>query len=142
MKNKLGYFLVTSGIILVLLGIFLGFTDSSIFSKLQFVRVDLVPIAAAFLGGLLLIMGVIAIVEKKYKSEAQKIEENDERNIIINQKAKSKAFDLMLIALSLSLLTLAILGYMNVVSLFSIAGIYLICVVYFLYNLVKMEYKI
>lgn len=65
--------------------------------------------------------------------------ESDERQVAINQKAKSKAFDLMLVSLSLSLLTLAMLGYMNVVSLFSLAGIYLICVVYFLYNLVKIE---
>lgn len=45
----------------------------------------------------------------------------------------------MVIAFSLSLLTLTMLGYMNLVSLFSLIGIYLICIVYFLYNRVKME---
>lgn len=138
MRNKYLLTLVMFGGILVLLGIVSGLTDFNFWS-IPFIRIDLVPVAISFLGVLLLVMGVIAVISEKYKTEAHKIMENDERQVAINQKAKSKSFDLMVVALSLSLLTLAMLGYMNVVSLFSLVGIYLICVVYFLYNLVKME---
>lgn len=138
MRNKSLLILVIFGGILVLLGIVSGLTDFN-FWRIPFIRMDLVPIAISFLGVLLLVMGVSAIISEKYKSQTQKTLENDERHIVINQKAKSKAFDLMVIAFSLSLLTLTMLGYMNLVSLFSLIGIYLIGIVYFLYNLVKME---
>lgn len=141
MRNNFLTSLILSGAILILLGILSKIADFE-FWGIPFIRLDLVPIAISFLGILLLVMGVSVTISEKYKTETHKILENDERQVAINQKAKSKAFDLMLVVFSLSLLTLAMLGYMNVVSLFSLAGIYLICVVYFLYNLVKIEKEI
>lgn len=86
MRNKSLLILVVFGGILVLLGIVSGLTEFN-FWRIRFIRMDLVPIAISFLGVLLLVMGVSAIISEKYKSQTQKTLENDERHIVINQKA-------------------------------------------------------
>lgn len=133
MRNNLPWSLVIVGAFLSLLGIILGFVGAEVL-HIPFVRMDLVPIAVGFCGVLLIVMGSSAIMYEKYKTPEQHIEENDERNITINQNAKSKAFDLMTVLFSFSLLALAMLGYMNKVSLFTLIGIFLICQVYFGYQ--------
>lgn len=135
MKNKLklNRFLVVAGLLLLGSGIVLGFIGAEVLN-IPFVRMDLVPIAIGFCGSLLLIHGIIEISEEKYKTKEQHIEENDERNIMITQKAKSKVFDLMVVLFSIGLLTLAMLGYMNKVSFFSLVGLYLVGMLYYRYQ--------
>ncbi|WP_106497319.1 hypothetical protein [Lentibacillus sp. Marseille-P4043] len=129
MNNKLLWSLVTIGVLLLLSGILLGVVGAEVL-QIPFVRMDLVPIAIGFCGVLLLFSSGSAIIHEKYKTKEQRIEENDERNITINQNAKAKAFDLMTVLFSFGLLALAMFGYMNEVSFFSLAGLYLLCQIY------------
>lgn len=135
MKNKLklNRFLVVAGLLLLGSGIVLSYSGAEVLN-IPFVRMDLVPIAIGFCGSLLLIFGIIEISEEKYKTKEQHIEENDERNIVITQTAKSKVFDLMVVLFSIGLLTLAMLGYMNKVSFFSLVGLYLVGMLYYRYQ--------
>ncbi|MDQ0174598.1 hypothetical protein [Bacillus chungangensis] len=128
-KNNLEWSLVIVGFLLLLSGIFLGFVGAEVL-KIPFIRMDLVPIAVGFCGGLLFVMGGSTIMHEKYKTKEQHIKENDERNITIIQNAKSKTFDLMTILFSFGLLALAMFGYMNKVSFFSLIGLFFICQVY------------
>ncbi|WP_163580549.1 hypothetical protein [Gracilibacillus saliphilus] len=141
MRNNLSWSLIIMGVLLTLSGIILRFVGAEVL-KIPFVRMDLVPIAVSFCGILLFVMSGSAIIHEKYKTKRQHIEENDERNIIINQNAKSKAFDLMTTLFSFGLLALAMFGYMNKVSFFTLIGLFLICQVYwgyqFLTNTKKM----
>lgn len=63
-------------------------------------------------------------MHEKYKTKEQHLKENDERNFTIIQKAKSKTLDLMTTLFSFDLLVLAMLGYMNKVSLLVPRAIY------------------
>lgn len=133
MGNNINWSLVILGAILTLVGIYLGFVGAEILN-IPFVRMDLVPIAIGFCGVLLVVSGGSAILYEKGKTREQLIMENDERNITINQHAKSKAFDLMTVLFSFALLALALFGYMNKVSFFTLTGIFLLSQVYFGYQ--------
>lgn len=135
MRSNLTWSLLIVGGLLTIAGIILGFVGAEVLN-IPFVRMDLVPIAIGFCGVLLIVMGGSAVMHGKYKTQEQHIEENDERNITINQNAKSKAFDLMTVLLSFSLLALAMFGYMNKVSFFTLVGIFLLCQVYFGYQFI------
>lgn len=133
MGNNINWSLVIVGAILTLVGIYLGFVGAEILN-IPFVRMDLVPIAIGFCGVLLVVSGGSAILYEKGKTREQLIMENDERNITINQHAKSKAFDLMTVLFSFALLALALFGYMNKVSFFTLTGIFLLSQIYFGYQ--------
>jgi|SRR5690625_315910 len=141
MRNNLTWSLVIVGAFLLLSGVFLGFIGAEILN-IPFVRMDLVPIAVGFCGVLLIVMGGSSFMYEKYKTQEQLIEENDERNITINRIAKSKAFDLMTVLFSFSLLALAMFGYMNKVSFFTLTGIFLICQIYFGYQFLTNTKKL
>ncbi|AMM94706.1 uncharacterized membrane protein HdeD (DUF308 family) [Peribacillus simplex] len=133
MKNKALWILTFSGIVLISFGIFVTFPVANEIRSI-FIRPDLVSIAIIFTGVFLTFSGVTSISSERFKTKAQKIEENDERNIKINQFAKSKAFDFMSILFGIGLLFLALLGYMNKVSFFFLIGLYFISYFYFLYQ--------
>src|SRR5690625_2286607 len=133
MGNNINWSLVILGAILTLVGIYLGFVGAEILN-IPFVRMDLVPIAIGFCGVLLVVSCGSAILYEKGKTREQLIMENDERNITINQHAKSKAFDLMTVLFSFAILALALFGYMNKVSFFTLTGIFLLSQVYFGYQ--------
>lgn len=133
MKNKALWILTFSGIVLISFGIFATFPVANEIRSI-FIRPDLVSIAIIFTGVLLTFSGVTSISSESFKTKVQKIEENDERNIKINQFAKSKAFDFMSILFGIGLLFLALLGYMNKVSFFFLIGLYFISYFYFLYQ--------
>ncbi|KAF0818859.1 hypothetical protein KIS4809_2150 [Bacillus sp. ZZV12-4809] len=137
MKNKLtlSWFITILGSFLLVSGIVLGAVGADVLN-IPFDRLDLVPIAVGGCGFMLLFGGVMVILDNKYKTKEDIIEENDERNIVIKQKAKSKAFDLMVVMFCLGLLTLTLFGYMNEVSFFSLIGLYLLSVFYYGYQLV------
>ncbi|MEQ6353547.1 hypothetical protein ABNX05_02850 [Lysinibacillus sp. M3] len=84
---------------------------------------------------MLLGMGFTKLLDEKNKTKEQLIEEKDERNIELSQNAKSKAFDLMINLFGFSLLALAMFGYMNEVSFFSLIALYFTCYAYYLYRL-------
>src|SRR5699024_1721325 len=136
MRNNLLWSLIIVGVLLTLSGIILGVVGAEVLN-IPFVRMDLVPMAVGYCGVLLFAIGVSAITHEKHKTKKQHIEENDERNIIISQNAKSKAFDLMTILFSFGLIALTMFGYMNKVSFFTLIGIFFICQVYWGYQFLK-----
>lgn len=88
-----------------------------------FIRPDLVPFGISFLGIMLLLTGWTEVFYKKTRQE--EIEEKDERNAAIVQGAMAAAFEAMNLLLGIALVTLAILGYMNHVSFFTLIICYL-----------------
>lgn len=140
MKIRLLKSLEIVGVLLLLFGILLGFIGADVL-HISFDRMDLVPIAFGFCGILLFIVCRYAIGYEKNKTNEQQIEEKDERMIMIYQKSKSKAFDLIAILLPFGLLALAMFGYMHKVSFFILTGIYLLCIIYFNYQLLINKKK-
>lgn len=139
--NSLYWILIGVGAFLLLSGIILGFVGAEVLN-IPFVRMDLVPIAIGFCGVLLIVSVGSALIHEKYKTKEQQIIENDERNITILRKAKSKTYDLMSVLFGFGLLTLALLGYMNKVSFFSIAGLYIISQLYFRYQYLSYQKRL
>ncbi|MGZ9815646.1 hypothetical protein ACXM0N_06910 [Peribacillus simplex] len=133
MKNKIHWLLTLVGCGLLIMGIVIELTQPKEFIT-AFTRPDLVSIAVLFSGVLLALIGFTEILGAKRKTKLQQIEENDERNIKLNQYAKSKAFDFMSSLFGIGLLLLAIFGYMNKVSFFFIASLYLVVQIYYLYQ--------
>ncbi|MGE7674481.1 hypothetical protein ACQKMV_13000 [Lysinibacillus sp. NPDC094403] len=132
MKNKLLWLAIIVGALLIISGIILGVVGAEILN-IPFIRMDLVPIGVGFCGVMLISTGFTRMIDEKNKTKEQLIDENDERNIVISQNAKSKAFDLMINLFGFSLLALAIFGYMNKVSFFSLIALYYTCYGYYLY---------
>ncbi|WP_203362959.1 hypothetical protein [Bacillus sp. REN10] len=131
---KLSWFITFVGLFLTVSGITLGVIGAEVLN-IPFVKMDLVPITIGFWGSLLFIVGMISFFVEKYRNKEKSIVEKDERIKVIKQNAKSKAFNLMIILFSGGLLTLALLGYMNEVSFFSLIGLYFITLVYYVYQL-------
>lgn len=133
-KIKLLRSLEIFGVLLLFLGIILGIVGAEVL-KIPFYRIDLVPIAVGFCGILLFISASSAVGYEKNKTKEQQIQEKDERMITIYLMSKSKSFDWIAIIFPFSLLALAMFGYMNKVSFFFLAGLYLVSIVYYHYQL-------
>ncbi|MGD6843682.1 hypothetical protein ACQCVH_14305 [Bacillus infantis] len=113
------WFLAAAGLFLTCMGIFLGISGADVLNIL-FTRMDLVPIAVSFLGIMLLFAGVMFILDKRFETP----EERDKGSEKAVQQAKSKAFNLMIGLYSICTITLALLGYMDEVSFFSLIGLH------------------
>lgn len=137
---RIGYSLIVVGSTLLGLGIFLAIVGAEILN-ISFIRMDLVPWGFGLIGSLLLILGLATILTEKHKTKEDIIEENDERLITINERSKSKAYDLMVVIIPLTLLGLAMFGYMNVVSFFLLATVYFVCYGYFVFHLLRNKAK-
>ncbi|WP_080843935.1 hypothetical protein [Cytobacillus gottheilii] len=135
MKDKFTWLITIIGFLLLITGIILTIVGSEVLD-IHFVRNDLVPIGLVGSGFMLLFGGIMVILDKKYKTKEDSIQENDERNIRIKQSAKAKAFDLLIVLFCFGLFTLALFGYMNKTSFFSLLGLYLLVIFYYLYQFV------
>ena len=67
------------------------------------------------------------------------IEQNDERNTIINSVAKSKAFDAVNVLLSTAIIALGLLGYLDKTSLITLMAVVVISQGIMLYHLSKLK---
>ncbi|MFJ6208748.1 hypothetical protein [Lysinibacillus sp. NPDC092081] len=124
MKNKLLWSVIIAGSLLIISAIILGGVGAEILN-IPFIRMALVPIGVGSCGVMLLGTGITKLVDEKKTMKEHLIEENDERNIVMRQNAKSRAFDLMIYLFGFGLLALAMFGYMNKVSFFSLIALYL-----------------
>ena len=122
MRKNIYRGLMILGAVLTFAGILL-FTVQPPSLAAIFIRPDLVPFGVSFLGIMLLLTGWTEVFYKKTRQE--KIEEKDERNAAIVQGAMAAAFEAMNLLLGIALVTLAILGYMNHVSFFTLIICYL-----------------
>lgn len=139
-KTNLLGLLITIGLALIGLGVYLGIVGAEVLN-IPFTRMDLVPFAVGFCGILMLAIVLPALYYEKHKTVEQKIEEDDERNQTIDHLSKSKAFNVLATLLPFSLIALAMFGYMNKVSFFLLVGIYLLCYYYYLFNRMKYAAK-
>lgn len=133
MENKKAWYILITGSVIILLGIVGEIGDFMVIENME--RADLVPFGISFFGILIVILSIIKIIEEKSKSAKQKIDEQDERNIMISNMAKSKVFNLIFISLPVLLITLATFGFMTKVTFFSLTILYLIYFFYFTYQL-------
>lgn len=133
MENKKACYILITGSVIILLGIVGEIGDFMVIENME--RADLVPFGISFFGILIVILSIIKIIEEKSKSAKQKIDEQDERNIMISNMAKSKVFNLIFISLPVLLITLATFGFMTKVTFFSLTILYLIYFFYFTYQL-------
>lgn len=80
---------------------------------------------------------------RKYPDEERKyrIMENDERNIAINNLAKSKAFDAMTYIFATVILFLSLLKETDIFIALLLAGAYILVYVIMLYHLTKLHKK-
>lgn len=140
MKIKLLRSLELIGVLLLLFGISLGWVGAEILN-IPFHRMDLIPIAIGFCGVLIFFTCGSSIKYEKNKTKLQQIEEKDERLVTINLIAKSKSFNLISIMFPFCLLTLAMFGYMNKISFFVLAGLYLTSIIYYQYHLILNKEK-
>lgn len=122
MRKNIYRGLMILGAVLTFSGILL-FTVPPTSLAAIFIRPDLVPFGVSFLGIMLLLTGWTEVFYKKTRQ--QEIEEKDERNVAIVQGAMAAAFEAMNLLLGIALVTLAILGYMNHVSFFTLIICYL-----------------
>ncbi|MCK6207424.1 hypothetical protein KZX50_18445 [Bacillus infantis] len=125
------WFLAAAGFIFTAMGIIFGIIGADVLN-IPFTRMDLVPIAVSFLGIMLLFAGIMFILDKRFET----LKEKDKGSEKIVQKAKSKAFNLMIGLYSIGTITLALLGYLNEVSFFSLIGLYIIGLLFYSYQLV------
>ena len=95
--------------------------------------------AVGFMGVFLMMIAAVPILYEKNKTKQQRIEEKDERVIAIYQVAKVKTFNLMAITIPFVLIALALFGFMNKVSFFTLGGLYLIFVEYYAFQVIKNQ---
>ena len=122
MRKKLYRVITLLGAVFLAAGIALAFTAQDALAHV-FIRADLAPFGIGFLGVMLLLNGYTELCYKKTRQEM--IEENDERNTAIRHSAMAAAFEAMNLLLGTALVTLALLGYMNRVSFFTLIACYL-----------------
>lgn len=122
MRKKIYRVITLLGAVFLAAGIALAFTAQDALAHV-FIRADLAPFGIGFLGVMLLLTGGTELLCKKTRREM--IEENDERSAAIRNAASATAFEAMNLLLGTALVTLALLGYMNRVSFFTLIACYL-----------------
>jgi uncharacterized membrane protein len=94
--------------------------------------------AGLFGGNLGAAIGVYLLKKDPNAAKQKEIEVNDERNIVISNKAKAKAYDLMLMVFAALTLAFALMQA-DVYIILTIIVAYLFIVVYFIYYLAKYQ---
>ncbi|MFC4737174.1 hypothetical protein ACFO4L_11295 [Bacillus daqingensis] len=125
MTHKIWIAISLTGIGLLLLAAVTANRGAEIIG-VSFERMDLVPLGFTLLGFLVLLTGLSIPYDEKTKSTKQKIKDKDERVITIRRSAAEATFIYGAIAIPLALLGLAMFGYMNHVSFFTL---YIICTI-------------
>lgn len=122
MKKNSSKIALVIGFIILLGGLFtygLGFHE-----LLPIPRPDLLVVGTSLIGTMFIVVGTCSLAMLTDKSLA--IEENDERNIAIRNVSMAYGFIVMSIALAIVTFALIFMGYMNIVSAFSMIGVLLL----------------
>lgn len=127
------------GVLMVLLGVMMNVFDLTLFG-LSFPNIKSAPWGFILIGVLLIIVSIAPYVEEIHKTKQQRIEDHDERNLLILYRSSYYAFSFLMGFGGLILLFLTMLGYMNKVSFFVLCSVFILSYVIFLivqYNLHK-----
>nr|WP_289037097.1 hypothetical protein [uncultured Allobacillus sp.] len=138
MNLKLFWSLEVIGGLLLMLGVVLGIVGVEELG-VSIPQIDYAPFAIVFMGVFLIMIATVPIFYEKNKTKQQRIEEKDERVMAIYQSAKAKTFNLMAVSIPFVLIGLALFGFMNKVSFFTLGGLYLIFVEYYAFQVIKNE---
>ncbi|HIZ76078.1 MAG TPA: hypothetical protein H9669_00390 [Firmicutes bacterium] len=122
MKKIVSFGILTIGFLIFLGGLFLY--GLGIHQLLPIPRPDLFIWATSIAGIALIICGVCELFFKKTRE--QEIEAKDERNIALGNAAKATGFEVFTSLFSIAILILALLGYMNTVSFFTLFAAFFI----------------
>ena len=136
MRKRLYQILTVVGVCVMLLGIVLYFLAGRGWT-IPLARPDLVPWGVSFLGIIMIICGSAELFTKKTKEE--EINERDERNIALRNAAMATAFEVMNLFFGIGLVDLAMLGYMNRVSFFTLIILYLLSNAIYVLRLRRLE---
>lgn len=137
MKKYFNLALIILGIILFLGGLFLyGF---GIHEIIPVPRQDLLPWCTSVLGILFIIEGACELFLKKTKE--MKIEKFDERNVAIANSAKATGFEVMTSLFSITMLVMALLGYLTEDIFFTFFIVFLIAQISFIGRLCYLQKK-
>ncbi len=131
MKKGLLIFMTITGTI-ILLGGLLTY-GLGIHEIIPVPRPDLIVIGTSLIGILLMISGGCDLLLKK--SREMEIEEKDERNIALSNAAMASGFQVMSIAIAISIFALIFTGYLTVVPCFTIIGAYFMGQIVFILRL-------
>lgn len=131
MKKGLLIFMTIAGTI-ILLGGLLTY-GLGIHEIIPVPRPDLIVIGTSLIGILLMISGGCDLLLKK--SREMEIEEKDERNIALSNAAMASGFQVMSIAIAISIFALIFTGYLTVVPCFTIIGAYFMGQIVFILRL-------
>lgn len=115
--GMLGFCVLLAGILMMIGGV-------EIFG-LNFPNNDSAPWGFSMIGALILIITIAPFADSQTKTKKQKIEEKDERNIEIRNLSSFYSYGFLMGFGVLALLFLTMLGYMNTVSFFTLAGIFI-----------------
>ena len=136
MRKRLYQILTVVGVCVMLLGIVLYFLAGHGWS-IPLARPDLAPWGVSFLGIIMIVCGSTELLTKKTKEE--EINERDERNIALHNAAMATAFEVMNLFFGIGLVALAMLGYMNLVSFFTLIILYLLSNAIYVLRLRRLE---
>ena len=138
MNLRLFWSLEVVGGLLLVLGVALGIVGVDKFDDTM-PQCDYAVFAIVFMGVFLIMISTVPILYEKNKTKQQRIEEKDERVMAIYQSAKAKTFNLMAVSIPFVLIGLALFGFMNKVSFFTLGGLYLIFIEYFAFQVIKNQ---
>lgn len=138
MNLRLFWSLEVVGGLLLVLGVALGIGGVDKFDDTM-PQGDYAVFAIVFMGVFLIMISTVPILYEKNKTKQQRIEEKDERVMAIYQSAKAKTFNLMAVSIPFVLIGLALFGFMNKVSFFTLGGLYLIFIEYFAFQVIKNQ---
>lgn len=132
---------ITLSILLFVISGFLLFQYPDAKGVLQTLPFILLGIGSGILGanvGIIIQHRIFKKNPKAYKS--YEIQENDERNIILNQYSKAKAYDATIYLYSALMLYFALMGT-DLIFLFPLVGCYLLSIVIRMYHLYQCQKK-
>lgn len=135
MKKYFNLALIIIGMIVFLGGLFLY--GLGVHEIIPVPRQDLLPWSTSILGILFIISGVCELFFKKTKE--MQIEESDERNVAISNSAKATGFEVMTCLFSITILVMALLGYLTKGVFFTFIGVFSIAQISFVIRLLYLQ---
>lgn len=132
--KKLKY-LASVGTMLGILLVSVGIVMARLEAGTIFPNPKSAPWGFVLIGLLLIIVTIAPYFDEQKKTQRERIEEQDERNQSIFYQSGCYAYRFLMGVGTLVLLFLTMLGYMNKVSFFSLAGIFIVS------SLLQLGYK-
>lgn len=133
MKSNVWSVIGIVGFIFLLAGLAFKFLNLTL--SYPFIREDLFSFSLGFTGFFMVVLFIIQHVEKKNQIKKSTFDKIEKKSNEINQVAKSRSFNFMIIFFPIILISLTTLGYLNLVAFFTLDIAYLIWFGYFIFQI-------